>query len=344
MCSGTLWSSPYLLSHHNNWEGAGKRLQAGHWEKRSRKCPPQAQQRRAFRRVDTHSLPAALAVETGRGKRPTQSSPGGWAAAPSRPFSSSPPQQRSGCHFETSGAVPLRPGPPGHSTDGPIMDIHAVPRPMAQHKKTAFHSLEAPRQFWNGGATPPPHILSSLQCCCTAARASSPPTLRPSNQPSTGNHSCSQWEAEHRQPPGPLSLQKASLDAPRHTGLPLADHPCPQPLIQLVHHSPLQGSSNRPSHFPKPHPRQKLPEAQHSSADSASPQGQQYVGRLTTSTSPHPFSSHHLPWPWKQLQTSTPPHSLLLPRLPTHQQALETGEHIPREWNFPEMLEAWLLP
>lgn len=95
-----------------NLGGAGKGLRAGHWEVAVPEVSAlprpgsNGHSAAAARRVDTHSLLAALAAETGRGKRPTQSSPGGWAAAPSRPFSSSPPQQWSGCHFETSGAVP----------------------------------------------------------------------------------------------------------------------------------------------------------------------------------------------------------------------------------------------
>lgn len=71
----------------------------------------------------------------------------------------------------------------------------------------------------------------------------------------------------------------------------------------------------------------------------AGTQGQQYVGWFTTSTSPpsqQPPSSLAL----EVTTTLTPPCSLLLPRLPWPwpRQALD-----PREWNFPQMLEAWPL-
>lgn len=160
------------------WPGTGR-------QQYRKQYPPQAQRAAAMgippRRHPLAAAAAALAAETGRGKRPTQNSPGGWAAAPSRPFSSSPQWQRSGCHFETSGAVPLRPGPQGQSTDGPRMEDMLSLGHTLSMKSPAFHSLGTPRS--SGAEGPhPPHIQVQppmLPRGPPSAPCLNPPQIRP---------------------------------------------------------------------------------------------------------------------------------------------------------------------
>lgn len=126
-----------------------------------------------------HPLAAALAAETGRGKRPTQNSPGGWAAAPSRPFSSS--QRRSGCHFETSGAVPLRPGPQGHSTDGRMREDTPSLDHTSSMKSPTFTAWGPHSRSGAEGPHPPytvqpPTLLQG------------PPSPNPETSPKSGCH------------------------------------------------------------------------------------------------------------------------------------------------------------
>lgn len=243
----------HFLSHHSSCNQPRERLARDSWlgtgRQRYRKCPPQAH--RAAAAVAAMGIPprrhpltaaAALTAETGRGKRPTQSSPGGWAAAPSRPFSSSLRQQRSGCHFETSEAVPRRLGPQGQSTDGPIMNIHAVPRPQAQHEKPCFSQPGSPMTVLKlRGHTPPGSTQpTTVLCCC---KGLPPPTLKPpnQNQTATGHHPYFQWEVGWGQPVGPLSLQKASWDAQKHPGPPLAGPSTPHSASPP---SPFTGSQD----------------------------------------------------------------------------------------------------
>lgn len=94
--------------------------------------------------------------------------------------------------------------------------------------------------------------------------------------------------------------------------------------------------SDRPTHSQKLRPRplgpERVWEAQHPSSALLGPpacRGQQYVGCLTTSTSPHPSSSHHLSRPWSRRNPNSStlsPNPRSPPRWP--RQGLDTGKPV----------------
>lgn len=185
----------------------------------------------------------------------------------------------------------------------------------------------------------PPHTLSSLQCCYEGL---SPPS------PETPESGCHLLPEEGRTGTTIRSTVFAKVHL-RCPPIPVG----PQLLIQLAHHFPLTGPQDVTG---PPTPRgqvlglsaqkgcRKPSTRQHIFL--ARPAGQQYVGCLTTSTSPHPSSSHHLSWPWRRHN----PNSSTLTLHPTPQTPPSLAQIGLRNWetasprNLPGKLEAWLPP
>lgn len=222
---------------------------------------------------------------------------------------------------------------------------HAVPWPGPQQGKLCFSEPGDPTAALRlRGHTPPTHTLSSLQRCCEGI---SPPTPEASE---SGSH-----RAPHLHPSGRLdgdnyqahSLCKSPPQMPPNSSWPPSPHLAGLPL-------PPQRASQSDSPSPLPEAQVlgcwaqkgcgKTSTRQHIS--SARPPGQQYVGCLTTSTSPHPSSSHHLPWPWRRRN----PNSSTLTLPPTPQTPPSLAQMGLRNWerasrrNLPGKLEAWLPP
>ncbi|KAM7064053.1 uncharacterized protein WM277_004784 [Molossus nigricans] len=124
---------------------------------------PSGQQRLAFHRVTPTRCHCRTRSRDRKRQAPDAKQPRRLGRRPFPPLLFLP-QWRSGCHFETSGAVPLRPGPQGQSTDGRMMEDTLLLGHTPGLKSPTFHSLGTPQQLWGRGATPP-HTLSSLQCC-----------------------------------------------------------------------------------------------------------------------------------------------------------------------------------
>lgn len=139
------------------WLGPGRQQYPKH--------PSQAQRAASMGippRRDTHSLPlphSQQRQEEASAQRKTAQE----AGPPPLPAPSLPPRSGSGCHFETSGAVPLRPGPQGQSTDGPRMEDTLSPQPHAQHEKPHFSQPGDPRAALGLRGHTPPHTWSSPQ-------------------------------------------------------------------------------------------------------------------------------------------------------------------------------------
>lgn len=241
--------------------------------------------------------------------------------------------------------MPLRPGPQGQSTDGLRWKTRCpLARPPAR-KALLFRAWGPHGGSKAEGPHPPKHTLSSLQRC---SEGISPPTPEASE---SGSH-----QAPHPLPSGRLdgdnyqahSLYKSPPQMPPNSGWP------PSPHLAGLSLPPQRASqSDSP---PPPTPRGqvlgcwaqkgcgKTSTRQHIS--SARPPGQQYVGCLTTSTSPHPSSSHHLPWPRRRRN----PNSSTLTLPPTPQTPPSLAQMGLRNWerasrrNLPGKLEAWLPP
>lgn len=253
---------PHLSCHTDR---PGKRLPGGRqsWEQQDG-VPSQPSGRSPAR----HPL-AVPAAETGRGERPTQNSPGGRAAAPPAP---SLPPAESGCHFETSRLCPRGQAPRDSQQMGGRRR-HAVPGPTPARKAP---SLSQGPTATRGEGPHPPHRPASM-----LLRGPPPPETPQTRLP--GHHTCSggrlAW-GKHR----PTVSAKVQLSAPP------TPHP-PQPHSPAGPLAPSQGSAS-PSQPSGPEGVREARQAR----SSRPPAGQQHVGCLTTSTSPHPSSSHHLPW------------------------------------------------
>lgn len=136
-------------------------------------------------------------------------------------------------------------------------------------------SARDPQRLGVRGHTP--HTVQP-PCCCGGLPLLKPP--RPGCQGTTPAPAGG-WPGAST---GPQSPQKSS-SVPPHPPTPPQPHSPAGPL------APSQGSAS-PSQPSGPEGVREARQAR----SSRPPAGQQHVGCLTTSTSPHPSSSHHLPW------------------------------------------------